>query len=319
MGKTNITGNIILLSVGVLIFVFLIVFKFDLSSFVSTVSGNISWVFYIFISLLIILQLVCRSLRFNLLFNHIFEGKISLRDSFLLTGASFFVAMATPNKLGDTTRGLFFRAKGVEITAVTMIEYLFDTFVLVGIAFLGLTIVYRQYLGRFIPALAILVIGLAVLFYLIKYGKAEKLADRFNWYRKIRGKIELLKSYFKAGIRSKFVLTTGFIFSCFFIAIYFFIFYLVLHQLGADTSIIDVLLSAGVGMFIGTLTFIPMGMGTRDASTYGLLCSVGTDPQIAISSVIIMRSLYIPLLLVSSLCYFLAINRFANKEQKRNL
>jgi len=194
-----------------------------------------------------------------------------------------------------------------------------DTFVIAGIAFLGLTVVYPQYLGKFILALAILVVGLAVLFYFIKYGKAGKFADRFNWYRKIRGKIEPLKSHFKAGIRSKFVLTTGFMFSCFFIAIYFFVFYLVLHQLGADTSIIDVLLSAGVGMFIGTLTFIPMGMGTRDASTYGLLCSVGTDPQLAISSVIIMRSLYIPLLLVSSLCYFLAINRFANKEQKRNL
>lgn len=314
MSKKRITRNILLLLVGISIFVFLIAFKLDLSSFVATISGKISWGFYVFISLLIILQLLLRSFRFNLLFNRVFEDKISLKDSFLLTGASFFVALATPSKLGDTTRGLFFRKKGIEITAIALVEYSFDTLVIVGIALWGLAFIYRQHLSKILLAPVILIAGLVVLFYLLKYSKVEMLVSRFSWYETICGKMKLLVSHIKTGIKSRFVLSIGFIFSCLFNAIYFLIFYLVLCQLGANVSITDVLFSAGVGMLIGTITFIPMGMGTRDASTYGLLCSMGIEPEIAISSVVIMRSLTIPLLLVCSLCYLLAINRFADRE-----
>jgi len=312
--RKNKTWNLLPILIGALIFISFVVFKFDLSKFVLTVSENISWSFYILISFMITLQLLCRTLRFNLLFNHVFEDGISLKDSFLLTGASFFVAMATPNKLGDAARGLFFRRKGIEITAVALIEYLFDTLIIAGIAVLALTIVCRQYLNKLVIIPGVLVLGTAVLFYLFRYGKAEKFVNRFSWFRRIHGRVKLLKSHFTAGIRSKFVLSTGFIFSVFFIAIYFLIFYMVLCQLGADVSIANVLLCAGAGMFIGSLTFIPMGMGTRDVSTYGLLCSVGVEPAIAISSVIIMRSLSISLLLVSGLCYFLAVNLLMNKD-----
>ncbi len=314
MDKNKITINTLLLSAGVLIFVFLILFKFDLSSFVSTVSDKLSWAFFILMSLLILLQFPSRGFRFHLLFNRAFQGKTSFKDSFILTGASFFVALATPNRLGEATRGLFFKEKAVEITAVTFIEYLADTLTLACIAFLGLLLVYQQYLSKFILALAIVIAALAVPFYLLKYGKAKKLIIRFNCYQKIHNKVQLLKSHIAAGIKNKFVLPTAFVFSCLFNAVYFLVFYLVLCRLGATVSITDVFFSAGVGRFIGTLTFIPMGMGTRDASIYGLLCSIGTAPEIAISSVIIMRSFTIPLLLVSSACYFLAINRFANKK-----
>lgn len=314
MSKKKITRNILLLLVGLSIFVFLIAFKLDLSSFVSTISGKISRGFYAFISLLIILQLFVRSFRFNLLFNRVFEDKISLKDSFLLTGASFFVALATPGKLGDTTRGLFFRKKGIEITAITLVEYSFDTIVIVGIALWGSAFIYRQHLSKILLVPVLLVAGLVSLFFLLKYSKFENLVNKFSWYEKIQGKIKLLVSHIKTGIKSRFVLSIGFIFSCLFISTYFLIFYLVLCRLGANVSITNVLFCAGVGMLIGTLTFIPMGMGTRDASTYGLLCLIGIEPEIAISSVVIMRSLTIPLILVCSLCYMLAINRFADKE-----
>ena len=89
------------------------------------------------------------------------------------------------------------------------------------------------------------------------------------------------------------------------------IFYMVLHELGANTTILQTIFSAGVGFFIGSLTFIPMGIGSRDASAYGVLVSLGTNPEIAMSSVIIMRSLSLSLLLVSGLCYFVTVYRGA--------
>ncbi len=314
MGTHRTTRSLLLFVLGVLIFVFLIVFKFDLSSFASIVSDKISLGFYIFIFLFITLQLAFRAVRFNLLFNYVFEEKISLRDSLLLTGASFFVALVTPNKLGDTARGFFHGEKGLEITAIAIIEYFFDTFILVGIAILGLLTVYQQHLSRFVLAVIIAVAGLAVLFGLVKYGRIETFVGKFSWYRKISDKMRLLKSHLRTGIKSKFVLSVGFVFSCFLPLIYFLIFYMVLRQLGADVSVLGVFFPVGVGLFIGALTFIPMGIGTRDLSICGLLCAVGVNEGIAISSVVIMRSLSVSLMVASGICYFLAINRFAGKK-----
>lgn len=314
MSERKTVRSLLLFVLGVLIFVFLVVFKFDLSSFTSVVSDKISLGFYVFIFLFIALQLVFRAVRFNLLFNYVFEEAISLKDSLVLTGASFFVALVTPNKLGDTARGFFHGEKGVEITAIALIEYLFDTFILVGIALLGLIIMYRQYLSRFILFLVILVVGLAVLFYLVKYGRIELFLGRFGWYQKISGRMGLLKSHLSTSIKSRFVLSVGFIFSCFLPMIYFLIFYMVLRQLGAEVSMSEVFFPVGVGLFIGVLTFVPMGMGTRDVSICELLCAVGIDEDIAISSVIIMRSLSVSLMIASGICYFWAINRFAGKR-----
>lgn len=302
--------------VGTLIFLFLILFKFDTSSLISVVSDNISGPFFLFLSLLIIFVLVPRAFRFYVLFNHLFkEDKISLKDSLLLTGASFYLALATPSKVGDTARGLFLKERALEITAVTLIEYFFDIFIVICIAGCGIVAVYRQYLAAFALFFLIFISILVILVYLLKSGSAKRAVCKLKWFKQTEEKLVLLKSHVKKGLQSGIFLSTAFIFSCFFNAIYFLVFYLILHRLEAGTSVVDVLFSAGVGMFIGTLTFIPMGMGTRDASTYGLLCSIGTDPDIAISSVIIMRSLTIPLLLVSLACYFLAISRF-NKRQK---
>jgi len=291
------------------------VYKLDLSAFVLTVSDNISWRFYILISVLITLQLAIRSFRFKFLFNHMFKDRFFLRESFILTGASFFIAMITPNKLGDTARGFFFKSRGTEITAITLIEYVFDTLILVGIAFFGVMFIYRDYLTVFLLAFAVALIALIISLCLLKYNKLRKVVGRFDCYQKIGDRLKLVKSHFKASVRSKFVLLTGFVFSCLFHAIYFYIFYMILHQLGAEISLVDALFSSAVGMFIGSLTFVPMGMGIRDVSTYGLLCCVGVGPEIIISSVVIMRSLSIPLMLTSSICYFIAINFFHKKTE----
>jgi uncharacterized protein (TIRG00374 family) len=310
MGSKTLNKNILSLVAGISILAVLLAFKFDLSDFVSTVSAKISYGFYAVISVAIVVQLVFRSLRFNLLYNRTQEDKISLTDSFVLTGASFLVAMATPNKLGDTTRGLFFGKKRIEITAITLIEYLFDSFILVAVAFVGIVVVYRQYLPQVVLAVAVLAAGAAVLLYLVKSGHAGKLLAKSDRFKGLAGKLDLLKAYFGAGIKSKFVLLVGFIFSCCFHATYFLIFYAVLREFGAGLSVTDVLFAAGVGMFVGSLTFIPMGIGTRDASTYGLLYSLGVESDVALSSVIIMRSLSVALLLASAVCYFTAIHRF---------
>lgn len=312
MNKIRTIKNGLFFSGGILIFTFLMIFKFDLPIFISTVSNNISLGFYVLISTLILLQLVIRSFRFKFLFNHMFKDKISLRESFILTGASFFIAMITPNKLGDTARGLFSKRKGIEITTITLIEYIFDTLILIVITLFGTICVYREHLATFLLTLMVMIIAMIILLSLPKYSKLRKPVERFNWYQKIAGRLEPIKLHFKVSVQSKFVLFTAFTSSCFLCATYSSVFYLVLNQLGAETSLTKALFATNTGMFVGAITFVPMGMGTRDISTYELLCSIGIDSGIAICSVIIMRSLLISLIIVCGLCYFLAISRLKN-------
>jgi uncharacterized protein (TIRG00374 family) len=237
------------------------------------------------------------------------DDRISYKNSLSLTGASFLVAMATPNKLGDVTRGVFYREKGVEVTATTVIEYLFDTFAIVGIALVGTAAVYRRYLPIPAAAMVILIVGLISFYYILKYDVLSRVPERFNKLRNLTEKLRTVSVYIKAGLMSKFVLVAGLLFTCLFHAVYFLLYYAVLRQLGTGVVLTDVLFSAGVGMFVGALTFIPMGIGTRDASTYGLLCSVGVDPDAAMASVVIMRSLTLWLVLASAICYFTAIRK----------
>lgn len=313
MGTVTKRKNALMLAVGVVIIALLLAFKLDLSTFVTTVSENISPGFYVLISFLIIFQLVCRGVRFNLLFNRIQPDHLSLKDSVLLTGASFLVAMATPNKLGDASRGLFFREKGAEVTAVTIIEYLFDTFAVLGIALLGTVVVYRQYVAIPLVAIVLLTVALVGLYYFVEYDVLNRIPDRFGRLRVLVGRLQSFKLYFKAGLKSRFALSAGLLFTVLFHGIYYVLFYAVLSQLTTGVAFTDVLFSAGVGMFIGALTFIPMGLGTRDASTYGLLASVGIDPDAAMASVIVMRSLTLWLVLGSAICYFTAIRGIARK------
>ena len=102
----------------------------------------------------------------------------------------------------------------------------------------------------------------------------------------------------------------GIFLSCLLFGFYFIIFYIVLSKLGAHTTFLETSISAGLGVFIGALSFIPMGMGTRDASTCGALVYFGTDYSIALTSIIIMRSLFLSLILVSGFCYFVTIFKF---------
>jgi len=300
-----------MLVVGVLIIALLLVFKLDLSSFASAISHQISLRFYVLISLTITLQLVCRALRFHLLFNRIQNDHFSLKNSFLLTGASYFVAMATPNKLGDTSRGLFFREKGTEVTAITIIEFLFDLLAIVGIALVGTLAVYRSYLPIPLAAIGVLAIGVVGLYFLVKRDALTRLAGRFSRLQRPVETVRECTVYIKAGLRSKFVVIAGMFFTVLFHAIYFVVFYALLGQLAVGVAFTEVLFAAGVGMLVGGLTFVPMGVGTRDASTYGLLCSVGVHPDAAMVSVIVMRSLTVWLILGSAICYFATIRKLS--------
>ena len=211
--------KVLLLLIGVVLFIALVFFKLNLTDFAQTVSERLSWTFYSFICIAVVSQLALRAVRFKLLFNNVFEYNIPLLKSFLLTSASFFVALATPVKLGDMVRGLFVKGRGLEITAICFIEYLLDVLVVLAVPAFGLVFLYRYYLFEVVAAYLFLALGLAVLFVLFKSARAKGIIKRTKLYRKSKDKIDMLKLYFKEGLKNKAILSMSFLCTCLFYGI----------------------------------------------------------------------------------------------------
>ncbi len=307
--------KILFMIVGAALLGVLLILKFDFSTFISTVSTNVSWLFYFLISLSIIAQLVFRSLRFGMLFNSSFSEKIQMFDVFVLSSASFFLALATPNKLGDTFRAVFYKKQQWEITAISLIEFVMDIVLVLIIPLLGFFVLYKIHFKQLLVGYIIVALVIAVLLFFLKYSNPDR--GKPNFYAKNVYKFSLLKQYVAKGLKSKFALFTGFLFTCLTLGVYFTVFYAVVRKLGGEVTFVEALVAAGVGVFIGSMSFIPMGIGTRDVSAYAILVTFGVNAEVALSSVVIIRSLSVTLVLVSCICYFIAIHRFGSTGQHK--
>jgi len=304
--------QILMILIGLVVLILLVAYKLDLSAFATIVLERMSWFFYFFISLLIIVQLLLRSIRFRILISGFSGYSISFLDSFILTAASNFIALATPNKSGDLLRGLFIKKYRWEVTAVSILEYLFDVFVVITVPAISFCIVFNERITQIAGAYFAAVFVLIVLFYLFKYCNFQVIR-KVKWLGKFNDKVGLLKVHMSDLFKNKFSLFYAMVLSVFSYGCYFIIFYLVLHRLNAHTTFLETIVASGVGVFVGSLTFIPMGLGSRDISSYGMLLSLGTDAELALASVVIMRSLTLSVLVVSCIGYFVSINRF-NKQ-----
>jgi uncharacterized membrane protein YbhN (UPF0104 family) len=300
--------TILSLLFGVTLFVTLIWAKFDDISLVSTISQKLSGIFYISIFLLVNCHLVFRATRFMSLFNNSFENKISFTVSFLLSSASFFIALITPLKVGDTLRGLFLKDQLWKITAITLIEFIYDAIIMIIIPLLGILLLYQTYLAEITTGLAVVTLFLLVA--IILYKCFSFALPGLDYYDKYRDNYLLLKRFLKTIIVGKMSLLFGLLQTCLIFGVYFLLFYATLRKFGAQITFFETVVAGGIGILIGSLSFIPMGVGTRDASAYGILVSLGVNSEMAMSTVVIMRSLSLSLILVSSICYFICVRRF---------
>jgi len=301
--------NYLLLTLGGILLVLLVMAKIDISRFAEIVSQKISWPFYVLICALIIVQLLFRAVRFKFIYKTLFAGEISYLDSFLLNSASYFVALATPSKVGDVLRGLFWKNDRLQISAISLNEYFLDIIVVVLIPIIGFFFGYSHHSGEIITGYAVFGIICFCVFCAVYYSFKKNIFEKFPLSMKYSDKIKYVKKCTIEFFTNKAVVSVGLLFTCLSYGVYFLIFYMVLLKLGAQISFLHTVVAAGVGVFVGSLTFIPMGMGTRDISGYSILTLYGLDPEVAVSAVVIVRSLSLCLLITGGFCYFLLINR----------
>ncbi len=220
--------------------------------------------------------------------------------------------MATPNKSGDIARGFFVKDHFYEITAISTFEYLIDILVTLLIPLFGLFFVYGSFLDEIKLFYILLGIVSILLFTGYRMLSGKNIIEKSAIYKRYQPKIHQLITPMKTGFSNKNVLFSGVLITLFYHGTYFAVFYLILRNLGAGTTVLETVFAAGVGFIVGSMTFMPMGIGTRDISSYGMLVSLGTDSELAITAVTIMRSLSITLMIISGLCYFNAVRKIGS-------
>lgn len=300
--------KILLLALGIFLFGMFVFLKLDIHQVSETISTHFTLRFYALLCILILLQPFLRAIRFYLLFNRFYAQHLRFSRSFLLSTASFFVALCTPNKSGDLVRGLFSADNRSEITFISINEYLMDIILVVAIPglglFLGMAEVFHEVVSGYVILGAFAAISCLVFI----------IFSRFRWMQKIFHRFSGMKNTFATGkeaglamMKRPFLVILGLVLTFFVYAVYFLAFYLVFRYMDAGIGFFHTMVAAGVGVFVGSLTFIPMGMGTRDISAYGMFVLFGVDAHTSAAAVLLIRSLSLVLLVSGGICYFIAV------------
>jgi uncharacterized protein (TIRG00374 family) len=293
----------LLLILGCALFVILIPSQAHVHKLISLISNNISWKFFFGVNVLIFFQLIFRTIRFKCLLNLLFSRQITFLKSFNLTSASYFVALATPNKSGDMIRGALSESNRLETLAISVNEYILDVLLVIFTPLSVFLIDYSLYQKNIITGYVIICLSLVLFLIFIVKVRWDKILIRFSLYQKHREKIKTTIKFFLEFHKNKLAMITGLVLTFFSYALYFIAFYLVLKKLGADITFLQTVVAASCAVFLGAISFVPMGMGTRDASSFALLTLMGVPAEIAASAVVVVRSLSLTLLLTGGLCY----------------
>ena len=297
----------LLLILGCALFVVLIPSQTHVRELITLISSKLSWQFFLGVNVLILFQLILRAMRFKYLLGLLFNRQITFLRSFGLTSASYFVALATPNKSGDMIRGVLSETNRLETAAISVNEYILDVLIVIFTPLSVFLIDYSLYQKNIITGYILLCLILLSLTILVAAVKWDPFLKKFLLCKKYREKIIKIKEYVLKFYKNKLALLTGVALTLLFYCIYFLAFYFVLKKFGANITFLQTVVAASCGVFLGAVSFIPMGIGTRDASSFAILILMGTAPEIAASAVVVVRSLSLTLLLAGGLCYLFII------------
>ncbi len=282
--------------------------------------------FLVAIAMLASLMLCLRALRLIILLRS--TGINAKKLSCLKVSAiSYFISSITPSRVGEFIKIAFFRNK-LKAIAVSLVEYLSDivAVVLLPIAFIGLSIIAgsgKELAGTsaskaIVAGIAIIAAIFAFLAIAIKTSFVEKIAASFAMKRFLSGKIkryarnkEELSLLFLTLTRKRYFSSMA-IASANYI-VYFFIAWLLFIKAGINIPFIAVGAALAVSQLIGAVTFIPLGLGTKELSAVAYLSAIGYN---ATGCFIVMLGLRIITLIPVGIGYaFYLLSLKQTKEQ----
>ena len=240
---------------------------------------------------------------------------------YLVVTSSLSTNYITPVKAGIPVRLWLYKSMmGIPISsgsASMVIEIALGLLIGVTLSLLGAQFVLRQYdIQPYLVLLSILAAFGAVLLFLrpqlVESFARKLLPSRYasritNWGMQSLKSIKTVPVWTLAGMVVLYFVRLGMRAFCL---------HAVLQDMGASSSILDLVSIQSISGIVGIMSMLPMGIGAKDASLTALMIQIGVPHEVALVAVLIDRSLWtlVPLLAGIISANILGVNKLLSQE-----
>ncbi|MBU0472628.1 MAG: flippase-like domain-containing protein [Bacteroidetes bacterium] len=295
--KDKISKNIFI-SILVLIAIYIALSFYSNFDLVLSTLASFNWKFFPIILIIIYISFLLKFIKWQYYLN-LSKVKIKLSDSFQIFMASLTMSV-TPGKIGEVIKSYMIKELNGTSTSSTIpiifAEKVTEIFALIFLVVVGLSILN---IGVLIPIITLIVLSIFV--FLVLNTKTS------NWLLKKLSSIKILQKYIipiNISVQnSRLVLSPKpfalmFIMSLVIWLIECLGFYLILIKYDINISITKSFFTYLFSIFIGSISFLPAGLGITDGSITLLLSNFNVNEEIAISTAFIIRiaTLWFPLI-----------------------
>lgn len=252
---------------------------------------SLPWSFWVLQAMILLVYLLLGSVLTVVVLRSL-KAACPLLRVFCILQTSYSSSYLGPIKLGVPLRIFLFKQMlGVpysKATSATILTQGIRLSILALVTALGIGIKFQEYYVQLLILIGAAIILLLVILVILR------LARRANTQQKIPRRLrEFLMSMYGAmkevGIRA--VIEAGLLSTILMLLMSYSSFF-TLNQLGEHLAFFDVFLIDAISLFIGFVSFIPMGFGTRDATYILLLQQSKVPPEIAYSITIVQRMIW---------------------------
>jgi uncharacterized protein (TIRG00374 family) len=300
--------RIILLTLGLIIFLS-IIFKTLSIKDISILITTKNLIVIILVALFINIIIPIKTFRWKYLLKANKIKNITFNQSFIEIGSSFFLGSITPGRLGEFSRVLSSKNKKKELTAIFIIEYLTDLIAILGIPLIfSLIILYKI---QFVSIIVGIIFGILILGYLfLKMNIIDTLFTKvFPKHNSIIQKKKEILKIFQSYIKNYKAIIVSILIAFIMYMILYTIGWIILITIGINISFSTAIAIYSIGQLIGIISFIPQGLGSREAAIFGFLISLGYESTLITSSLLILRIITIIPILICYPIYIKFINQ----------
>ncbi|WP_373031377.1 lysylphosphatidylglycerol synthase domain-containing protein [Sulfurovum sp.] len=291
-------AKLLLTTLGIALFLFFLQKSKILETGFSIIFSFNEVLFSVFFMALIPLV---RAYRWMLLSNVVLSRSIKFKDSYLETGASFFVSIFTPAKVGDLSRVFLLKNRRTSLFLVVIYELWCDFCCLIvlssGVILLFVEVDgYKSWLISFLVFIVIIPPVLAILLKIILPENGLFL----SFYKILDGIGENLIIFHLKMISVSMFVGIFLVCSC----------YSLTYAKIENFGFFNLLSCVNFGQLLGVITFVPMGIGVRELSSLQIVRMLGFDTLIWSQIILILRCINMVNILAAFLCYLVVLKRY---------
>lgn len=279
------------LLIGILIMA-LYIWKLDVIGSLGNLKGKINYFYLVIAFLMSSSILAVRAVRWAYVAKKMGIARLSFIDSLKCTSASFFVALLTPGKVGDASRMLFMKdSDKTKVLAGVSTEYLIDVFTTILLP-LALSLLFIYEVELFAGILILFALLGAIIILSINKISTERIArvvTRKNADMVAKNRDAYIETI-KHGLKFEIVIVC-FVLSLVMRLLTYSAIYIAFRSIYIEIDVLTLFAGLAIGQLIGVISFIPMGLGSREVGSLGFFIFMGYDPVIMGGALIVARLL----------------------------